>query len=279
MDHGHHQIDSLISCDELHSLIQQQDSALRVLTILPSWRHWQHRVPGSVLVRRSRLRDRLSHRLVAPGLFEAWAQSIGLHTDSRIVIIDHTYHGTWLWWAFRRYGHSRVQVLDGGITAWRQAGFPLEIGPYTPISVPRIGTFKAVLSDDFPIADADTVWSSASDPLVQLWDTRDLNEWEGTTRVRGAARPGRIPWARHLHWSSFRHHSRQLRTFKSAVEIERVISDHGMDPTRIQLFYCQSGVRTTTAIFALCRHGWPSRNLVNYEGSWREWSALQESPG
>lgn len=268
----------LVSCAELNSLLQGPDPTLRVLTILPSWRHWQQRIPGSVLVRRSRLRDRQTHRLVAAGLFEAWARSIGLHSDSRVVIVDHGYHGTWLWWAFRRYGHVQVQVLDGGITAWKQASLPLETGPWRPSPAHCGGTFKATPDDAFPIADAATVLSSASDPFMRLWDTRERDEWEGRTWVMGAAMPGRIPWARHLHWSLFRHNSRELRTFRTDAEIEQVIRDYGIDHSQTQIFYCQSGVRTTTAIFALYRRGWPSCLLVNYEGSWREWSALSSSP-
>jgi thiosulfate/3-mercaptopyruvate sulfurtransferase len=37
--------------------------------------------------------------------------------------------------------------------------------------------------------------------------------------------------------------------FKTAVEIQQVIDKFDMDRQQIHIFYCQSGVRSTTAIF------------------------------
>ena len=33
------------------------------------------------------------------------------------------------WWLFKAFGHEQVSVLDGGLTAWRVGGGPLERGP------------------------------------------------------------------------------------------------------------------------------------------------------
>ena len=50
-----------------------------------------------------------------------------------------------------------------------------------------------------------------------------------------------------------------------------------MDATRPQIFYCQSGVRTTQLIFVLYLLGWDTTKLQNYDGSWLEWSYHQEN--
>jgi 3-mercaptopyruvate sulfurtransferase SseA len=39
--------------------------------------------------------------------------------------------------------------------------------------------------------------------------------------------------------------------FKAAAEMQQVIATFAMDRHRTHPFYCQSGVRSTTAIFAL----------------------------
>ena len=51
----------------------------------------------------------------------------------------------------------------------------------------------------------------------------------------------------------------------------------GLSPQR-HIFYCQSGVRTTTAIFALYLMGWDPAHLINYPGSWIEWSRDPANP-
>ena len=45
-----------------------------------------------------------------------------------------------------------------------------------------------------------------------------------------------------------------------------------------QVFYCQSGVRTTTHIFSLYLMGWDLDRLHNYDGSWIEWSYYEQNP-
>ena len=51
-----------------------------------------------------------------------------------------------------------------------------------------------------------------------------------------------------------------------------------MDRQQTHIFYCQSGVRSTTAIFALYLMGWSPERLFNYEGSWLEWSYYDQNP-
>jgi thiosulfate/3-mercaptopyruvate sulfurtransferase len=61
----------------------------------------------------------------------AAAQAIGLTNRQRIVVYDNS-AGIWaarLWWLFKAFGHDEVSVLDGGLTAWRAEGGPVERGP------------------------------------------------------------------------------------------------------------------------------------------------------
>ena len=51
-----------------------------------------------------------------------------------------------------------------------------------------------------------------------------------------------------------------------------------MDKSKRQIFYCQSGVRTTTGMFALYLMGWDPEKLANYDGSWIQWSYFEKNP-
>lgn len=269
-------VDPLIQPSALRHQLEQ-DPQLVLLGMTHPWRfRWRH-LPGSHAVWRPQIGHAGGCRLIDAAGFEAWAQSLGIHNSSRVVIWDRRYDASRLWWAFQRYGHADVRVLDGGLRAWRSSGLPLQRGGGRPTpSTP--GTFQARKGDAFPTADIADVLASEMKADVQLWDCRSSAEWSGRRRMRGARKPGRIPWARHLPWELFRNYSRRDRRFRSDEQIQEVIAAYGIDPGKRQLFYCQSGVRTTVPMLALARLGWDPHQLCNYDGSWREWSQSEALP-
>ncbi len=57
--------------------------------------------------------------------------ALGIHREMHAVIYDQ--HGLNMgasraWWLFHLFGHDRVSVLDGGLTAWLTANLPIESG-------------------------------------------------------------------------------------------------------------------------------------------------------
>mgnify|MGYP003572277132 FL=1 len=123
------------------------------------------------------------------------------------------------------------------------------------------------------------VWRAKSDATLQVWDTREPDEWSGETLKSGAFRKGRVPWAEFLSWKDFRNKVNDAPTeFKPAADIAKVIKKAGIEKDKAQIFYCQSGVRTTTHIFALYLLGWDMDQLFNYDGWWIEWSYYEANP-
>lgn len=273
---GPHVVDPLIQPTELQHQLKRNPHVV-VLGMTHPWRfRWRH-LPGSYAVWRPQIGHAGGSRLIQATGFETWAQSLGIHNGSCVVIWDRRYDASRLWWAFHRYGHSDVRVLDGGLQAWLSGGLPIKRGGGRPAPETQ-GNFQALEGNDFPIADTADVLASEMNPDVQLWDCRSSGEWSGRRRLRGARKPGRIPWARHLPWELFRNDSRRDRRFRSQQMIQEVIESYGIHPGKRQLFYCQSGVRTTVPMLALARLGWDPHQLCNYDGSWREWSQSDVLP-
>ena len=243
-----------------------------LIGITPSWQFRLRHIPGSYQIWRPQLWEKGTSRLVNREQFSTWAQHLGIHADSRIVIWDDRYDATWLWWAFQHYGKHDARILEGGLQAWCTAGLPLAHGRGRQRHGQQRGSFVAKTDSRFPIATFEQVVESRTDPKYQLWDTRDLEEWQGRKRLRGAGRSGRIPWATHLPWQMFRETGNTTKSFRSDADFKALIHQYGLNQDKHQIFYCQSGVRTTTAIYALYRIGWDPQRLHNYCGSWREWS-------
>jgi thiosulfate/3-mercaptopyruvate sulfurtransferase len=125
------------------------------------------------------------------------------------------------------------------------------------------------------------VWRAKEDAGVQLWDNREKKEWTGEELKKGAFRKGRIPWATFLSWKEFKkpvEGEEKPTLFKTAAEVADVLAKFKIDKNKEQIFYCQSGVRTTTPIFVLYMMGWPIEQLRNYDGSWIEWSYHEKNP-
>jgi thiosulfate/3-mercaptopyruvate sulfurtransferase len=263
--------DPLITVDQLQALRREPDPPL-LIGVLPAWRHGLHHIPGSRQVWRPALTGPDGARLIEAEGFQRWARSLGIGAQTRVVLWDERYDATRLWWAFHHYGKTDVQVLDGGLQAWRAAGLPLQRGLERHGQAAGPGDFTARAGAGLPIAQRELVLAARDSEDLQLWDTRDLAEWQGRRRLRGARRAGRIPWARHLDWRWFRRHPPTDNRFRSDSELEALLLEHGLDRHKRQIFYCQSGVRTTTAIFALVRLGWDPQQLLNDDASWRQWS-------
>jgi thiosulfate/3-mercaptopyruvate sulfurtransferase len=259
--------EALIEVDALHDLIDQGNAKLVVLQATPTWPYLRHHLPGARQAWRPEL---------GPQAFERWARRQGIDNDSQVVVVDTRYDATHLWWAFHHHGKNDVRVLNGGLQAWRSTGLPIERGPIGQLRRP--GNFTAQAGLGFVIASTELVRDSQSNPNLRLWDTREPEEWSGAKRKWGAKRAGRIPWSTFLSWKTFRHSDSERTTFRSAEAISAAIECHGLDPAQRHIFYCQSGVRTTTAIFALYLMGWDPAHLINYCGSWIEWSRDPANP-
>jgi thiosulfate/3-mercaptopyruvate sulfurtransferase len=263
--------ESLISAEELKKLIDSNKSNLVIIAVAKKSEFYlKGHIPGSIRVWREQYtgdepEGRYDGMLVNPNEFEKFARDLGVNNDSEVIVYDYKYDSTRLWWAFYFYGKKDVKILNGGIQAWEDAGF--ETDHTTDNDDIAKGNFTPQITNEM-IAHLEDV--KVEDPEIQLWDTRSKSEWDGSSLKRGAFRKGRIPHAKYLHWSEFR--DPDTGKFKTNDEIKAIIDNYNIDPNKKQVFYCQSGVRTTQNIFALYLIGFPIENLKNYDGSWIEYS-------
>ena len=211
--------------------------------------------------------------------FQEFVRSLGVDNDSKVVLYDEEYDATRLWWGFYLYGKTDVRVLDGGYEGWKSAGYDTDMG-WGAERGTKVGNFVAKPRKQALIGSMADVWRAKDNGTMVVWDTREPDEWSGETLIRGAYRKGRIPWARFLSWKDFRLkvNGKTPTEFRPAAEIQKVIDRNGMDKDLTHVFYCQSAVRTTTHIFALYLMGWDLDRLLNYDGSWIEWSYYEENP-
>ena len=271
--------EALITVKELKSLMDAKDPKLVILAVAKTTDYRLGHIPGAYQIWRPDYEPKEGVEFPYEGMaldredFQAFVRKFGIDNDSKVVIYDHKYDATRVWWMFYLYGKTDCRVLDGGYPAWKAAGYDTDI--LAPDLPKEPGNFTATSALPGWSVSISTIWRCKTSEDYQLWDTRGTKEWTGAKLKKGAYVPGRIPWAKHLNWPEFKEpvtEGGKPTAFKTAAEIQKVIEKYGMDKTKHQVFYCQSGVRTTTEIFALYLMGWDPAMLHNYDGSWIEWS-------
>jgi thiosulfate/3-mercaptopyruvate sulfurtransferase len=203
------------------------------------------------------------HPLPAPEQFIHKLESWGIDLHKQVVVYDHAAgaYASRLWWLLRTYGHESVAVLDGGIQAWINAGYPL---------VPGIETAAPAVFDGYPDPNQ---WVTTrevellfNDPSFILIDAR------APERFRGEQEPidsvaGHIPGAvNRFYGENTSDDGYFLPGETLRKEFEALMED--LPPDHI-IVYCGSGVTSCHNILAMEIAGLYGARL--YAGSWSEW--------
>jgi len=270
-----------ITAQELNRLIQANDPKLVVIAVASKTEYYSGHIPGSFHLWRPdyeadpKTQGGVTDNLIEPEGYTKLMQKIGVDPDSKVVVYDHKYDATRLWWAFYYYGKTDVRILDGGIKAWTRAGFPTDM--VAGGKAAKAGTWVAKVTSPKMRVDTPEVLGTKDRGDAQLWDVREDKEFCGDTIKEGAHRAGRIPWgvqADYVLVKTKENHSE----WQSAGDVQKNMEKLGFDPQKQQYFYCQSGVRCTNWISTLYAMGWPMEKLHNYDGSWIAWSLDQKLP-
>ncbi|SES07930.1 thiosulfate/3-mercaptopyruvate sulfurtransferase [Salisediminibacterium halotolerans] len=198
---------------------------------------------------------------------EELMSSFGVTEDTTVVTYaaNAQHDSARLFWQLEMLGHEDVRFLDGGINAWKGAGFdtgdPLEAG-----DVEETNYAAPDFNEEGFNADLDHMLAAAADDSVII-DTRDPEEEEGSTTVTGAFGPGKIAGAEYINWTEA---VAEDGTAVTADELEDLYGTY-TDSGETIIPYCQSGVRSSYT-WLLLTHGMGYDNALNYDGSWIEWS-------
>jgi thiosulfate/3-mercaptopyruvate sulfurtransferase len=211
------------------------------------------------------------HPLPDPIALDAFFRGVGVVRNTQVVVYDES-NGSFAaraWWLLRWLGHSKVAVLDGGMSAWLRAGGATESGeaPRGAARQPATGTGSGTVQADRRAAlGADELIAALESPRTLLVDAR------APERYTGAVEPidpvaGHIPGAvNHPFSANLRGDGR----FLPPEELERRWRDRlaGASPADV-IVMCGSGVTACHNLLALERAGLRGARL--YAGSWSEW--------
>lgn len=248
---------------------------LRVVDLGPGEVFREHHVPGSVHLPYAELVTRappVGGLLPETSVLERVLSAAGIGPDTRVVALDAEGGGAAgrLLWTLEALGHAHVSLLDGGLHAWVNEGYPVDSGP---AAAPETAGFRAAPAAPGNVAHAGDVLARLDAGDVVPLDARSAGEFEGTD-VR-AARGGHIPGARHFEWSRAVDRRRNLR-LRPLDDLREELAGLGVTPDRDVVVYCHTHHRSALS-YALLRILGHQR-VSGYPGSWSDWGNRDDTP-
>ncbi|WP_442907595.1 sulfurtransferase [Kineococcus sp. G2] len=207
------------------------------------------------------------HPLPAVADLQRAARRWGLRAGSRVVALDDSggAAAARAWWVLRWAGFARVELLDGGLAAWRAAGLPLEGGEV----VPAPGDVELGPGGALPAVDAEE--AAAAPARGVLLDARAPERYRGEVEPVDP-RAGHVPGARNLPPGSLVDGAGLL--LPPAALRERLAAA-GVGPGVPVVASCGSGVFASLTVAQLAAAG---VDAALWPGSWSQWSADPARP-
>ncbi len=221
-------------------------------------------IPGAVFFDIDAISDTsvpLPHMAPSPAMFAEAVGKMGITPDSHVVVYDRQglFSAARVWWTFRLMGHEKVQVLKGGLPAWKDAGLPVTDAPPSPAAVNYAPRFNGDM-----IIDLKALKAELQSAIVL--DARPAARFHAQApEPRPGLRPGHMPGAQSLPAAALIRDG----ALKPAAELREIFDGRGVAPGKMVVTTCGSGVTAAITSMALEEAGHSGAKL--YDGSWAEW--------
>jgi thiosulfate/3-mercaptopyruvate sulfurtransferase len=248
------------------------DEHILIVDLSQAQFHHQAHIPGAVHLDYPRIvtaRPPLMGLLPEAAQLNALCSSLGLSATTWVVAYDNEGGGkaARLLWTLEAAGHPHYSLLNGGISAWRSEGHPIDSRPTDNVTAP----YTARLNDGV-IADKNFILTHLRDPAICLVDCRSPAEYTG--QDLRARRGGHIPGAVNIEWTRALDPQRHMR-LKAEDALRALYEQAGVTPDKYVITYCQTHHRSALSYIVLKSLGYEVRG---YPGSWSEWGNDSDTP-
>ncbi|NWL32460.1 sulfurtransferase [Paenarthrobacter nitroguajacolicus] len=263
---------TLMSASELH---QRLETGRRTVLLDVRWvlgrtdGHLEYlgaHLPGAVFVDLpTELADHAQtglgrHPLPTKDRFQESARKWGINDGDTVVAYDDSgsMAAARVWWMLRNAGFVSVYLLDGGLAAWRSAGYPVESGEVSP----AVGNVTL----------GEGLMPAITEQEAAQWHRNGvLLDARAGERYRGEVEPidpraGHIPGAVSAPTTG---NVSAAGTFLPREELRSRFEELGLDQSSNVAVYCGSGVTASHEIAALEIAGY---RAALYPGSFSQWS-------
>lgn len=201
---------------------------------------------------------------------------MGITQNSRVIIYSHDVTAAArLAWTLLYAGVDDLRILDGGLAAWKEGGYPVSSTPHPRTPAPSFGS-ETALHKEYLASIAtvrDVILEKRKDAVVV--DIRTRDEFDGKAapysyiptkgRIKGAfwGEAGEGPWT----MESYVGKDGRL---KEPADVAAMWKRHGITGDKAPYFYCGTAWRSSLAFLYAWMLGWDGAK--NFDASWYAWS-------
>jgi len=235
-------------------------------------------IPGAIsLGKRCKkaLRDSTARVFRNTSKYEKIFGKVGIGNNTHVVL----YYGdvktlpdaTVAFWIMEYLGHDKVQLLNGGVDAWRKAGFRLDRKPVRKAAK----TFKAKVVHSRYASSDEILQIAKGEEKANLIDSRTKKEYVG--KDCRAIRCGHVPNVTknvsHIN-TLLKVKDKKTGKMKPVAYLNPAVVGKAfgdLDKNKRTIGYCQTGTRSTLTYLELRLLGF--KNPANWDESWRVWGS------
>ncbi|KAK2151069.1 hypothetical protein LSH36_376g00005 [Paralvinella palmiformis] len=142
----------------------------------------QKHIPGAQyfnIMHDVEISDLFPRNLPDPESFQRQVRSIGVNSNSHVVVYDNTpfcgyFVGARAWWMFKLHGHDRLSILDGALKSWEDHGYPVTSDTYKS----ELGNFSVQMNLSL-LRRHDDMVENLKSKHYQVCDTRPESDYKG----------------------------------------------------------------------------------------------------
>lgn len=209
-------------------------------------------------------------------------ESLGLELGQPVVIVPEGKNDSdfgaaaRVYWTLKSSGFTDLSILNGGVQAWQAAGMAMNADAVTPQPTELDITFSENWTADTEEVEAAT--RGEVDAL--LLDARPADFYQGRKSHAAAARPGTLPSAANLEYTSF--FDQGSPAMSEIPDSASLLEKLGVEEGAEIVSFCNTGHWAATNWFALSEVA-GLENVKLYPGSMVEYSntdhEMQNTPG
>ena len=258
-----------------------QDESKNYLVLEASWGteddspdYKKEHIPGAIHVDIASIEGEPYWNLKSPKEVEQAILDLGITKDTTVILYGSDVSATArVAYAYLWAGVENVKILDGGLNAWKQAGYSLEKNSNKPSKAKNFGS-KVPAHPEYQLSLEDTKKKLESDKNFKLVSIRSYNEFigetSGYTYIPKAGEPKGAVWGKGgSDPYSMEDYTHPDGSYIDMDEMRDLWKDLDFDESNELSFYCGTGWRASIPFLIMYENGFT--NISMYDGGWYQW--------
>lgn len=238
-------------------------------------------IPGAIHIDTGTIEEEPKWNLKSPDDIKKALETAGITKDTTVILYGVDPSGTArVAYAYLWAGVENVKVINGGVEAWKKAGYDLETKSNKATAVALFGA-KVPVHPEYLLSIEDVKKKLDSDKNFKLVSIRTYDEFIGKTSgysyIKKAGEPKGAVWGKAgSDASHMEDYLNEDGTYKTMDQLKELWKGLDFTADNELSFYCGTGWRAAIPFLVMYEAG--HTNMTMYDGGWFEWQMNNDLP-